>query len=42
MLDSMRAPILRLKGQVVGRTAVKLEGDRTICRVQECNLGTYI
>ncbi len=27
------------KNTVIGSTAVKLEGDRTRCRLRECNLG---
>lgn len=26
---------------VIGRTLVRLEGDRKFCRVQECNMGMY-
>jgi len=30
------------KTKVLGRTLVKLEGDRRVCGLQECNLGNYI
>ena len=35
----MKGPLEQLKAKIVGRTAVNLEGDRTICRLVECNLG---
>lgn len=35
----MKEPIEELKSMVVGRAAVRLEGDRKVCRLIECNLG---
>ena len=35
-----KASIDELKAEVLGHTDVKLEGNRTICRQYECNLGS--
>ena len=35
-------PIDELTREVIGTSAVYLEGDRKICRVEECNLGNLI
>lgn len=41
-VDSLYAPIAALTKEVIGESAVYLEGDRKVCRVQECNLGNLI
>ncbi len=42
LLASLFAPIKKLKLQKVGETAVLLQGDRKVCRFEECNLGNLI
>ena len=34
--------IREMESQVIGRTLVRLVGDRTECRFRECNLGNLI
>lgn len=41
-IKELDAPILKLRKEPVGRTLVKLEGERRICRTQECNFGNLI
>ncbi|XP_076445774.1 snake venom 5'-nucleotidase-like [Babylonia areolata] len=41
-LDRWRQGLVALANKTVGRTAVFLQGDRTACRLQECNLGNLI
>jgi 5'-nucleotidase / UDP-sugar diphosphatase len=36
------APIDALTREVIGTSAIYLEGDRKVCRVEECNLGNLI
>ena len=40
-VKAWRAEVDALASQVVGRTAVRLEADRAVCRQFECNLGMY-
>ena len=42
MLKFLAKPIEELKGQEIGETAVYLEGDRAVCRYEECNLGSLL
>ena len=35
----MKKPLEMTKAKIIGSTAVRLEGDPTQCRVQECNSG---
>lgn len=42
LLTELSAPIEELKAQPVGDSGVFLVGDRTVCRVEECNLGNLI
>ena len=38
----LAAPLEELRAQVVAETAAPIEGDRTVCRAQECEMGTLI
>lgn len=42
ILTSLAAPIEELKQTVIGESSVFLVGDRSVCRVEECNLGNLI
>lgn len=42
LVDELAGPIEELKQTPVGETAVYLVGDRSVCRVAECNLGNLI
>ncbi len=38
----MGAPIEEMKKRVVANTAESIEGDRSVCRVQECQMGNLV
>lgn len=42
LIGELYAPIEALTREVIGESAVYLEGDRKICRLEECNLGNLI
>jgi 5'-nucleotidase len=42
LVATLYAPIDALTKDVIGKSAVYLEGDRKVCRVAECNLGNLI
>lgn len=42
LVAGLAEPIEALRGQVVGEAGVFLTGDRSVCRVEECNLGNMI
>lgn len=42
LVDTLFAPVEALTKEVIGESAIYLEGDRKVCRVQECNLGNLI
>jgi len=42
LVAGLAEPIAALRQQVVTEAAVKLDGARSICRVEECNLGNLI
>ncbi|MEI7848410.1 MAG: 5'-nucleotidase C-terminal domain-containing protein [Chloroflexota bacterium] len=42
LVTKLYAPIDALTKTVIGKSAVYLEGDRKVCRAQECNLGNLI
>lgn len=42
LVAGLAEPIEELRAQVVGETSVYLTGDRSVCRVEECNLGNLI
>ncbi len=42
LVNELFAPVEALTREVIGESAVFLEGDRKVCRVQECNLGNLI
>lgn len=42
MLKFLAKPIEELTSQEIGETAVYLDGDRSVCRFEECNLGNLI
>lgn len=42
LVAGLAEPIAALRQQVVGEAAVMLDGDRSVCRVEECNLGNLI
>lgn len=42
LVTELAGPIEELRAQPVGESAVFLVGDRTVCRVEECNLGNLI
>ena len=41
-LDELEEPINELKETIVGNVSNSLTGDRTVCRVQECDMGNLI
>jgi 5'-nucleotidase len=41
-LDILEKPINKLKETQVGNVSVSLNGDRAVCRVQECDMGNMI
>ncbi|XP_013774694.1 5'-nucleotidase-like [Limulus polyphemus] len=41
-LVSYKTEVEKISKQKVGRTNVLLRGDRTLCRMQECNLGNFL
>ncbi|XP_066922583.1 snake venom 5'-nucleotidase-like isoform X2 [Clytia hemisphaerica] len=41
MVDEMDDPIIKARMDPIGRSYVRLEGDRSICRLKECNLGNF-
>lgn len=42
LVAGLAEPIAALRQKVVGESAVMLDGARSICRVEECNLGNLI
>jgi 5'-nucleotidase / UDP-sugar diphosphatase len=42
MVATLYAPIEALTSEVISKSALYLEGDRKVCRVEECNLGNLI
>ncbi len=42
LVDELRTPISELTAQIIGQSGVFLVGDRSVCRVAECNLGNLI
>jgi len=42
LLEELRQPLEDMKAEVVGQTAVYLDGDRGECRSAECNMGNLI
>lgn len=42
LIATLNAPIEALTQEVIGETSVYLEGDRKVCRFEECNLGNLI
>ncbi len=42
LVGKLFAPINALTKEVIGTSTVYLEGDRKICRLQECNLGNLL
>ena len=42
LVGKLYAPIAALTKDVIGKSTVYLEGDRKICRTQECNLGNLL
>jgi len=42
ILAELAGPIETLRAEVIGQSDVFLTGDRTVCRVEECNLGNLI
>ena len=42
LVAKLFAPVEALTKEVIGKSSVYLEGDRKVCRVQECNLGNLI
>ncbi len=42
LVKQLKTPVAELTKKVVGESAVHLEGDRSVCRVAECNLGNLI
>lgn len=41
-IAELAGPIEELKAQVVAETAGYIEGDRTVCRAQECEMGNLV
>ena len=42
LVAGLDEPIAELRNRVVGESAIVLEGNRSVCRVEECNLGNFI
>lgn len=42
VVDTMFLEIENSTKEVIGRTLVKMEGSRSMCRLRECNMGTCI
>ena len=42
LVAGLAEPINELRSRVVGESAIVLEGNRSVCRVEECNLGNFI
>jgi 5'-nucleotidase len=42
MVTRLYAPVAELTQKVIGKSSIFLEGDRTVCRAEECNLGNLI
>jgi 5'-nucleotidase/UDP-sugar diphosphatase len=42
LLAELAAPLEELRAQVIGQTAVYLDGDRNECRSAECNMGNLV
>lgn len=42
LIAGLAEPIAALQQQVVGEAATVLEGNRSVCRIEECNLGNMI
>ncbi|SDW13604.1 bifunctional metallophosphatase/5'-nucleotidase [Roseicitreum antarcticum] len=41
-VDALAGPIEELKSQIVAESAGPIEGDRTVCRAQECQMGNLV
>ncbi|WP_308916960.1 bifunctional metallophosphatase/5'-nucleotidase [Jannaschia sp. LMIT008] len=41
-VDELAAPIQEMQEEVVGRSAGFIEGDRSVCRAQECPMGNLV
>jgi 5'-nucleotidase/UDP-sugar diphosphatase len=41
-VEALAEPIAAMSAQVIGQSSIYLEGDRTVCRAAECNLGNLI
>lgn len=42
VIERMKKPLEQIKARIVGRTAVRLEGDPIQCRLRECNTGNLL
>ncbi|XP_078332927.1 snake venom 5'-nucleotidase-like isoform X1 [Crassostrea virginica] len=42
VVDSMFVEIENSTKEVLGRTLVKMEGSRSVCRIRECNMGNLV
>ena len=40
-VDRMAAELDALRSELVGESLVTLDGERSSCRLKECNLGNY-
>ena len=40
IVDILGAELEAVKNELVGETLVTLDGERTSCRLKECNIGT--
>lgn len=38
----LAAPLAEIRNKVVAQTAARIEGDRAVCRVQECEMGNLV
>ncbi|XP_070569172.1 snake venom 5'-nucleotidase-like [Ptychodera flava] len=41
-IEKWREPLIDFQNEVIGRTNVFLQGERAVCRTQECNMGNMI
>ncbi len=41
-IEKWKQPLINLTKEVVGYSSVLLDGDKKICRIEECNLGMRI
>ena len=41
LVKVLKKPLEAAQNTILGYTSVYLQGDRSVCRVEECNMGEY-